>query len=358
MLEKTLRLLRAKYSRVFFTPGNNEYRFGRQELHAWEEQQGGNEAEVGNDGDGVLVDGDEDVEGQLPADACTDSGNGSGSKSRPGSRSNVGGSRGAWQGFRDSIEKLERGILPLCERLGVETEAALIDDAVWIVPLFAWYQPSFSSNWANEGDDDYDKALASESNLSYQRGWLDFRRVIWPSEWLEEEQAQGRLRHTWRRDSVRDRHKAPAVAARKLRERNEAAIARVLEQNRELHAPVVSFSHFLPRRELLGFVARSLRPTLEMVVGDTELGQQIEQLDSEVHVYGHTHINDERTIGRIRYVQHSLGHPGERGTWISGFKKAKEPKLVMTARALAQQQHSRSSSSSTIVATEQDAGSE
>ncbi len=90
------------------------------------------------------------------------------------------------------------------------------------------------------------------------------------------------------------------------------------------HAPVISFSHFLPRPELMfwteaEFAATGLPPVdpqprfnFSRVAGCRELGEQIRCLESHIHVYGHQHRNRDRTIDGVRYISHCLGYPRER----------------------------------------------
>ncbi|KAA6374506.1 MAG: hypothetical protein EZS28_029966, partial [Streblomastix strix] len=86
--------------------------------------------------------------------------------------------------------------------------------------------------------------------------------------------------------------------------------------------PIISFSHFVPRRELLPPQIFLKHKFLPYVVGSITLEQQVRSLGSTVHCYGHTHINQERVIDGIRYVQNALGYPREREYYGS------DPKLV------------------------------
>lgn len=66
--------------------------------------------------------------------------------------------------FGDSVEKYEQ-IMELVSDMGIHVKPIKRSNT-WIVPLYCWYTPHFSKSF--DGD------------LSYQRRWLDFRRVRWP----------------------------------------------------------------------------------------------------------------------------------------------------------------------------------
>ena len=53
----------------------------------------------------------------------------------------------------------------------------------------------------------------------------------------------------------------------------------------------------LPKRIFL------LNKTLPLVVGDERLDEQIRRIGSQVHVFGHTHIDKDKVIDGVRYVQ-------------------------------------------------------
>jgi hypothetical protein len=84
---------------------------------------------------------------------------------------------------------------------------------------------------------------------------------------------------------------------------------------------VVTFSHFLPRQELLrgGSPAR-LPPGSEprhafnfsRVAGSSSIDRQLRGFDATIHVYGHQHRNRDRMIEGVRYLSHCLGYPSER----------------------------------------------
>lgn len=178
---------------------------------------------------------------------------------------------------RTSVEKFF-AVLELCDELGVRTRPARVD-GTWVVPLFAWYHESFDT--AGEG-------VADELEA-----WADRYFCRWTAE-------IGRVDEFFLRMNARS--------------------------VRRYEGPVVSFSHFVPRTELVPPVEYLRFKGLPLVAGTTELDRQLRALGSAVHVYGHTHIAGDRTIDGVRYVQHWL----RRGTGEEG--EGPPPlKLVWTA---------------------------
>lgn len=181
----------------------------------------------------------------------------------------------------DSLEKLGR-VLRLCERLGVRTDPAQVGGA-WVVPLFSWYSPDF-----DEGGE--------EADPKEMEGWADNYFCKWPAG-------------------------IPSVAEYFLK-MNEPRVRRYA-------GPVISLSHFLPRRDLLPPTSRLLFRGLPKVSGCAGLDAQIRRLGSAVHVFGHSHINRDLVIDGVRYVQNALRYPRERGgagfplktVWESGPKE-------------------------------------
>ena len=84
---------------------------------------------------------------------------------------------------------------------------------------------------------------------------------------------------------------------------------------RAYDAPVVTFSHFVPRPELLPAVRWLRFKGLPLVAGNREIDAQLRRAGAAVHVYGHTHIPDDRVVDGVRYVQNHLreGGSGEGG---------------------------------------------
>lgn len=208
--------------------------------------------------------------------------------------------RGGW---RDSLEKF-RDVIALCRDCGVETSPSKLGNRereLWVVPLLSWYvepEQGHTSLFVDKPGED--PALSA---------WSDKYFVRWPPGWNGGD------------------------AARRFLSMNEP----VLERNYD--APVLSFSHFLPRRELIFGThisadrKRDPHPTFNFsrVAGCSGLDSQIRSLPARVHVYGHQHRNRDVVLDGVRYLSHCLGYPAERER---GFLTENVPglKLVWDAR--------------------------
>jgi len=184
--------------------------------------------------------------------------------------------------FQDSFQKFHE-ILKICKEMNIYTTPKKIN-GVWIVPLFSWYEPNFDKKF--------------DGNLQYQKHWLDFYKIKWPNAWKDLDSAAKQF------VSLNNFHK----------EEDDTS-------------PVITFSHFLPRFELLPnrmFIKKSL----PLVVGYDKLDDQLRKFGAIIHVCGHTHINVDTTIAGVRYVQHALGHPVEqKSIWKMSFRSY-APKLI------------------------------
>ena len=161
-----------------------------------------------------------------------------------------------------SIAKFER-ILALCSRLGIATSPQLVED-VWIVPLFSWYESDFFP--------------AGNINDPQLEGWSDFHFCQWP-------------------DQI-----DPLSYFLALNRPNIRGYDR----------PVISFSHFVPRLELIPPPEVLFFKSLPLVSGSNQIEAQLREINSHVHLFGHTHINRDQTIDNVRYVQNALRYPRER----------------------------------------------
>jgi predicted phosphodiesterase len=81
---------------------------------------------------------------------------------------------------------------------------------------------------------------------------------------------------------------------------------------------VISFSHFLPRIDLMPSFIPTDRRAVYPVLGSYLLEKQIRSLESDIHVYGHSHVNVRTCKDNITYINNAFGYPYE--TWIAAKK--------------------------------------
>lgn len=170
-----------------------------------------------------------------------------------------------------SLDKLQ-SILRLCDNLGVRARPARAGE-LWIVPLLSWYEAAFDKEQS-----------ASTEELE---GWADYYFCKWPP-WM-------------------------GSVAEYFLNANAPNI-------RSYDGPVITLSHFLPRRDLLPETAKLRFKGLPQVAGCAALDQQIRAVASVLHVFGHSHISCDRLIDGVRYVQSVLGYPSEKRSLNESLK--------------------------------------
>ena len=191
--------------------------------------------------------------------------------------------------WNDSIEKFET-LIAWCNENDIRTVPRLLGreerHPVKIVPLFSWYSAP------EEGADSLYLNKPGEDPAN--RMWSDNYYIRWPQ-------------------ATEGFHAATYFASLNIETLREKS-----------QMPVISFSHFLPRREMM--FGDSLKPDPEKikkydrrpefnfsrVAGSHLIEKQIRELNSVVHIYGHQHINRDRVLDGVRYVAHCLGYPNER----------------------------------------------
>ncbi|MEQ8953916.1 MAG: metallophosphoesterase family protein [Gammaproteobacteria bacterium] len=55
----------------------------------------------------------------------------------------------------------------------------------------------------------------------------------------------------------------------------------------------------------------SNRRTVYPVLGSKRLGDQVKRLQSSIHVYGHSHVNQSVEIEGTRYINNAFAYPSE-----------------------------------------------
>jgi predicted phosphodiesterase len=163
---------------------------------------------------------------------------------------------------RDSMEKFQ-AVLRICDQTGVRTGPARVG-GTWVVPLFSWYHPEFD--------------VRGEGVEEELEAWSDRYFCKWPA-------GMGRI------DEAFLRLNEPRV--------------------RPYDAPVITFSHFVPRPELVPEVRNLFFKGLPLVAGSLGIEAQIRRIQPRVHVFGHTHIPADEVIDGVRYVQNDYRRAAE-----------------------------------------------
>lgn len=73
---------------------------------------------------------------------------------------------------------------------------------------------------------------------------------------------------------------------------------------------IVSFSHFLPRIDVMPH-GRKLTSFLAPVLGSKKLDVLIRKWPTNIHIYGHSHVNSYIRKENILYINNAFGYPSE-----------------------------------------------
>ncbi|MGY2288355.1 metallophosphoesterase [Pseudomonas sp. SDO528_S397] len=163
--------------------------------------------------------------------------------------------------LRSSFDKY-RTVNQACHDAGVHTRAARVGGTL-IVPLMGWYDYSFGP-----------------VNETLRANWMDFKACQWDGQ-------------------------------------DDDAVSRMFDQLNPLPDTrgaqhIVSFSHFLPRIDLMPRGVPAQYHYLYPVLGTTRLEQQVRRLGAQTHIYGHSHLNRRVTLDGVTYINNAFGYPSER----------------------------------------------
>lgn len=162
---------------------------------------------------------------------------------------------------KTSLQKF-REVAATAQACGVSMQP-LRSGGLLIAPLLGWYDYSFG-----------------EPGEELRRLWMDYRACRWPDGYTPAEIAAYFARLNG------------GIA------RGDATTA-------------ISFSHFLPRLDLIpSFVPRKHR-ILDPVLGSELLEQQLRRLSPQIHIYGHSHISRSVRIDGVEYINNAFGYPQE-----------------------------------------------
>jgi predicted phosphodiesterase len=166
--------------------------------------------------------------------------------------------------IHDSLEKFE-AVCRVAHEQGIRM-ALYRKEGLAIVPMLGWYDYSFGT------PSDYLKGA-----------WADYRACRWPHGYDD------------------------GAVTRWFMERNPSASTPELAGATK----VITFSHFLPRIDLMPERIPEKHRRLYPILGSIQLDAQIRQLGSCMHVYGHSHVNRHVIVDGITYINNAFGYPSE-----------------------------------------------
>ncbi len=161
---------------------------------------------------------------------------------------------------KSSLQKFD-DVAAVVESSGASMRT-FIERGVSIVPILTWYDYSFG-----------------EPSDELRAVWMDYRACRWPSEYSEKD-----------------------VTAHFL------ALNDTFTPN---GGKIITYSHFLPRLDLMPSYIPCVSRQLYPVLGSTGLDRELRALNSSVHVYGHSHVNRQVTIDGVTYINNAFGYPSE-----------------------------------------------
>ncbi|SRR5579871_2481766 len=165
---------------------------------------------------------------------------------------------------KNSLQKFD-DICAAAKSAGASMQA-FHERGVSIIPLLGWYDYSFG-----------------EPSQELRASWMDYHACRWP-------------------DGFTERDIAAHFAAY-----ND-------EQNSRASDKVITYSHFLPRIDLMPEFIPSAQRILYPVLGSVQLERQLRRLNPCIHVYGHSHVNRQVEIDGVLYINNAFGYPSETRT--------------------------------------------
>jgi predicted phosphodiesterase len=165
--------------------------------------------------------------------------------------------------IKNSLEKLQL-IQTIAADCGIRMEP-FHSSYLSIIPLFGWYDYSFG-----------------HPSREILKSWADYMACKWPENYHEESITQHFI------------------------SMNEPFI-----DKSNINRFTISFSHFLPRIDIMPTYIPPDKRFLYPVLGTTLLEKQIYKLGSDIHIYGHSHVNNQVMKGDTLYINNAFGYPYE-----------------------------------------------
>jgi len=207
-------------------------------------------------------------------------------------------------GCIDSLQKL-RALERICTEEGVDTRpqrllaanGAGVSD-LWILPVISWHCRSF--------DEEPDLDSRWQGIPRAEHVCSDYRLCKWPKSLDQTTDSVAVHLDKMNDDWIQD-----------LEEPEFSRLSSLAAGCREPGSAVITFSHFLPRIELLPEKRYLYFPVLAQFVGSPPLGRRLKRLRPDVHVFGHTHFGWDQEIDGVRYLSPPVGMPRERDKRVS-----------------------------------------
>jgi predicted phosphodiesterase len=162
---------------------------------------------------------------------------------------------------KNSFQKFD-DVCAVAESSGASTQP-FRGPGVSFIPLMSWYDYSFG-----------------EPSDELRKVWMDYRACRWPEGYTEKD-----------------------VAAR-FAAANDGQVIPV-------GGTVITYSHFLPRIDVMPDSIPHANRYLYSVLGSAALDRQLRRLNADIHVYGHSHVNRRVSIDGVTYINNAFGYPRE-----------------------------------------------
>jgi predicted phosphodiesterase len=165
---------------------------------------------------------------------------------------------------KNSLQKFD-DVCAVVESAGASMQA-FHEQGISIIPLLGWYDYSFG-----------------EPSEELRSRWMDYGCCRWPNG---------------------------------LTEQDIAAHFTALNNGRSSTPgnKVITYSHFLPRIDLMPEFIPKVHRVLYPVLGSVQIERQLRKHNPGIHVYGHSHVNRQVEIDGVSYINNAFGYPSETRT--------------------------------------------